>query len=510
MSELGSAPDSQLPPFDVTHKFRCPDHPRLGPPTAFWRYYDDTTELIGFAVRFDDPGGAKQVVPYTLNGLKWGWQAFPEPRPLFNLDQLAAKPHAPVIVTEGEKAAEAANRLLPVYVATTSPMGSEAAAKADWSPLKGRDVVIWPDADEPGAKYAEDVARLAKEAGATVRIIAPPGGVERGWDAADALSEGWSQERVAALVEAANDGRRLTALTLQDFLTCNLPPRENILGPWLPKAGLAMIYAKRGLGKTYIALGIAHAVAAGGKFLHWQAPKPRKVLYLDGEMVASTMQQRLREIDFGATTRLPDPSYLQIITPDLQSMGIPDLATQEGQDAVEEWLDGVELVIVDNLSTLCRFGKENEAESWLPVQDWALQLRRRGITVLFIHHAGKGGQQRGTSRREDVLDTVIALRPPPEYHADQGLCVECHFEKARTLTGSDVAPFEITYEVLDRRGNWMTKGLEDSRKQMVANLYKDGIHNQRQIAEEMRADGVEISASTINRIIKELKEVGII
>ncbi len=315
------------------------------------------------------------------------------------------------------------------------------------------------------------------------------------------------------LVDSSEDApgkRKLVAVTMEDLIHRDLPPRENILSPWLPKAGLAMIYAKRGVGKTYVALGIAHAVATGGTFLNWAAPKPRRVLYLDGEMCASTMQQRLREIEAGSSTRLPDPDHLQIITPDLQDAGIPDLATCEGQKAVDEWLDGIDLVILDNLSTLCRWGKENEAESWLPVQDWALQLRRRGISILFIHHAGKGGQQRGTSRREDVLDTVIALRPPPEYEPDRGLCVECHFEKARTLVGSDVAPFEITYETRDGAAHWTTRGLEDARKQMVAGLFKSGVKNQRQIAQEMRAAGVEISASTVNRILKELKDVGIV
>ena len=66
-------------------------------------------------------------------------------------------------------------------------------------------------------------------------------------------------------------------------------------------------------------------------------------------------------------------------------------------------------MILDNLSALCVSGKENEGESWLPVQRWALRLRQRGISVLFVHHAGKGGAQRGTSRREDLLDVVINL-----------------------------------------------------------------------------------------------------
>ena len=64
-------------------------------------------------------------------------------------------------------------------------------------------------------------------------------------------------------------------------------------------------------------------------------------------------------------------------------------------------------------------------------------------SVLVIHHGGKSGQQRGTSRKEDVLDTVIALRKPPDYQADQGARFEIHFEKSRGFFGPEAEPFEV-------------------------------------------------------------------
>ena len=101
-----------------------------------------------------------------------------------------------------------------------------------------------------------------------------------------------------------------------------------------------------------------------------------------------------------------------------------------------------DLVIVDNLSTLCRGLKENEADSWTPVQNWCLSLRRAAKSVLLIHHGGKSGAQRGTSRKEDVLDTVVSLRKPPDHQADQGARFEIHFEKSRGFYGPEAAPFE--------------------------------------------------------------------
>ena len=89
----------------------------------------------------------------------------------------------------------------------------------------------------------------------------------------------------------------------------------------------------------------------------------------------------------------------------------------------------------------------------MPIQTWLLKLRRHGISVLLIHHAGTNGRQRGTSRREDALDTVIALRRPEDYSPEQGARFEIHFEKLRNRVDSAGAmPFEARLETLDADG----------------------------------------------------------
>jgi hypothetical protein len=123
---------------------------------------------------------------------------------LYGLQGLAERPDAPVVIAEGEKAADAATQLLPGFVAVTSPSGANASARADWSPLCGRYVTIWPDADAPGLKYAHAVAKAATQAGAaSVAIASPPARVKIGWDAADAFAEGWDVARAAAFISSA-------------------------------------------------------------------------------------------------------------------------------------------------------------------------------------------------------------------------------------------------------------------------------------------------------------------
>jgi len=232
------------------------------------------------------------------------------------------------------------------------------------------------------------------------------------------------------------------ALDIETFLSKPLPPRETILAPWLPRAGLAMIHAPRGAGKTQVAVGTAWAVASGGGFLRWRCETAWRVLFLDGEMPGADLQDRFKRVTEASQFELADPDYLKIAASDLMPFGLPDLSDPHSQQFYADVVADADLIVVDNLSTLCRGLKENDADSWVPVQTWALAQRRAGKSVVFIHHGGKSGQQRGTSRKEDVLDTVISLRRPPDYSADQGCRFELHFEKARGFHGTDAESFE--------------------------------------------------------------------
>ena len=189
------------------------------PVVARWAYRDEQGRLLGYACRVELPGGEKDVLPQTWcrddkGGERWRWKSLPEPRPLYGLDELAAKPGANVLVAEGEKAADAARRLLPKLAVITWPGGCKALHKADWSPLAGRKVLVWPDADAPGlhaadgvtinGRFRKGVAQLAAEAGAeAVKVVQPPDGVPEGWDAADAEADGWDTQRTMAHLRAA-------------------------------------------------------------------------------------------------------------------------------------------------------------------------------------------------------------------------------------------------------------------------------------------------------------------
>lgn len=288
-------------------------------------------------------------------------------------------------------------------------------------------------------------------------------------------------------------------LHLNDFLSKKLPQKEFIVEPIFPRQGLMMIYARRGIGKTYFALYIACAIAGGFNILgdRWKVDKARKVLYIDGEMPAGVMQERLKI--FSDSETIPDHKNLIITTPDIQDYGImPNLAKEEDQQKIESIISeqSVEVVVIDNLSTLCRVGKENEADSWIPMQEWILKLRSCGISVILIHHAGKNDDQRGTSKKEDILDTVIRLKRPKDYEAKQGARFAVSFEKSRGFMGDSANDFEVTMEIIENKILWKSIEIEDLEEKMVAELHAAKM-SQREIAKELG-----ISLSKVHRLKK--------
>lgn len=187
-------------------------------PEASWTYRDIGGRMLGVVYRFKKSGGGKEVLTCCFaehaksHKRDWRWMAFPEPRPLYGLDRL--KPNGPVLIVEGEKCADAGHSVLADTLSVlTWPGGATAVGRANWDPLRGREVVIWPDCDaqvdkaagsmlpeaqQPGIKAARSIAKILRGIDCQVRIveIPSPGVKPSGWDIADAIAEGWGREQL--------------------------------------------------------------------------------------------------------------------------------------------------------------------------------------------------------------------------------------------------------------------------------------------------------------------------
>lgn len=183
-------------------------HFKYGQPTATYEWNAPDGRPIGWTARYEykDPETGKikkEVWPFNWGTnvesgeQKWVFRALPVPRPLYNLHRLADQ--KTVLIVEGEKTANAARELFPTLYVTTWPTGSNSTHNVDWSPIYGRNVLIWPDADNPGTKAAGAIANQLKEHCPYIRIVRSPKGCEKGWDVADA---DWDQDQAMAYLKA--------------------------------------------------------------------------------------------------------------------------------------------------------------------------------------------------------------------------------------------------------------------------------------------------------------------
>lgn len=169
------------------------------PVMGAWPYRDATGALWGYACRVEPTPTSKDVIPVTWRSGKWAQGALPEPRLLYGAELLAARAGEQVLVVEGEKATDAARRLLPGTLVITWPGGCKAVSKADWSMLAGRKLIGWPDADQPGI---DAMLKIADIHNGPMRIVRPSPDWPKGWDLADAEAEGWTTQQVKDYIKA--------------------------------------------------------------------------------------------------------------------------------------------------------------------------------------------------------------------------------------------------------------------------------------------------------------------
>lgn len=249
-------------PNEVMHKVP-PKHRPHGKPAKVWVYKDAEARPLFVLYRFDlgpDESGTPRKVFAPLTWCKnsndgayqWRWQGLPEPRPLLHLDHLASRAADPVVICEGEKAADAAAELLPQYVATCWPNGTNSWRKADFAPLAGRDVLLWPDNDAPGLTCMDALAEHLRQLGAaSVRVMAlavfsqrpglagdavtfaPGGEWAEGDDAADAAAKGWTP---AHLAELERTGDLFAPAPVAAPPAATKKPATSSKGPRKPKA----------------------------------------------------------------------------------------------------------------------------------------------------------------------------------------------------------------------------------------------------------------------------------
>lgn len=460
----------------------------LGKPAATWVYRDHTGAPIFYVWRFDRNGQGKTFRPLTwLPDPKqagkgaWLFQDPPGSLPLYRLDQLARHPSAPVLLVEGEKAADAAYRLCPGWITTTTAHGASAPEKTDFSPLEGRSVHIWPDHDDPGRRYAEQVAHLATTAGAAdVRILdldsmavdplkgGKPRVLPDKWDAFNALVEGWTPDALtqyAKWLTVATErpqqppGKpdttppRPTPTTLAVNLIradqLRLTPVTWLWAGWLASGKLHVLAGAPGTGKTTLAMGLCATLTCGGRWPDGTHARAADVAIWSGEddpgdtliprLLASGADLRRVHFVHGCSDQEGRRSFDPAHDADLLA------------DAFSRLDSPPALLIVDPVVSAVS-GDSHQGSvvrrSLQPLVDMAVARR---CAILGISHFSKGTQGRDPLERVTgslafgaLARVVLVTAKLPSTEADGRLLA-----RAKSNLGADAGGFGYSLEALE-------------------------------------------------------------
>lgn len=231
-------------------------------------------------------------------------------------------------------------------------------------------------------------------------------------------------------------------LTAGELAAKDIPPRPRLLGAWLREGDLGYVFAPRGGGKSWLAMLIGNAVSNGFALGLWEAGGgSRPVYYFDAEMNLPDVQDRARKIGIDSESfhwLSNEHLYME------QAISV-NIANPTHQAGLSAMLPNGSLFIIDNLSTGQIGMRENENDDFDKIKDWLLSLRRRGITVLIVHHAGRNGEMRGGSRREDPAHWIISLKDATEDGARSKQFITS-FSKCRNCQGRDAQPLRWTLQ----------------------------------------------------------------
>ena len=293
----------------------------------------------------------------------------------------------------------------------------------------------------------------------------------------------------------------LGALKSEHLQKIALPERRPLIGDWFREADLGFIFAQRGVGKTWFSMMIAKALS--GSVTHvgpWDIHNRVPVLYLDGEMPIDDIKNR----DSGMVNVDGSVTYLHHEILFRKTGRVMNLTDTDFQLALLEFCrtGGFKVLFLDNLSTLALGINENDADDWEKLQPWLLRLRREGIAVVFVHHAGrKKEHMRGTTKREDAAFWVVGLDDASS-EGSKGAKFMMRFTKNRNSTGDDTKPITWHFQPQES-GDIIPEYSKVSREDDFLELLRGGLNTCRDLAEEM-----ECSKGTISKLAKRMMESG--
>jgi len=357
-----------------------------------------------WVMRFPDGHPIKQkYAPFSMN-LDGSWSLKrPEGKlPIYYTDKAKDKP---IIINEGEKAMRGAEAIYDGDVCTWHG-GVNSWEKADWSPIYGREVWIWPDNDEAGKKCALDIHKFLKEHKCKVSVIRPPFEFTDKDDLYDAYENNFFAN-TDELEDYAKDNQEYipnddVEFADYDEMEMNDTPPEWVIDKVIEKGSVASLYAEPKAGKSFVGISMMLSIATGMDWYDYTVNKPSGVLYLCGEGEKSIFKRilaweknflgeygKVRDAKFRVSKRpvriLDDENYEKLL---------------RKAHEVKAELGSLGLIVIDTLQRNFGSGDENSTSDMnLFIQRIDRLKFETGACVMLVHHTGHAGNKSNGMRR---------------------------------------------------------------------------------------------------------------
>lgn len=411
----------------------------LGPASGKWDYRDANGQLIACVYRYDTPEG-KEFRPWDVRSRA---MRAPDPRPLYNQPQVVTA--SQVILVEGEKAADALIR--EGMVATTAMNGANAPVeKTDWSPLKDKQVVIWPDNDEAGQQYARKAAEAISNMGASaVAVLHIPSDKPEKWDAFDAIEDGmdvWSfvRETERTIIK---DATPIPMHSLGELLADTSPMPDDLIAPRvLTPGGMIVFGGAPKVGKSDFLLSWLTHMAAGVPFLELTPSRPLRVFYLQAEVQYHYLRERIQSMGLSDSISRRAANNL-LVTPQLRLV-LNDQGVEQVIEALQRAAaqDGVDVLVIDPIRNVFDGGPEGNSENDNNAMLFFLRERVEQLRdavnplagIILAHHTKKISKKQveeepflalsGAGSLRGYYTTGMLLYRPDEARTDRTLVFE--------------------------------------------------------------------------------------
>ena len=425
--------------------------------------YDEYTEPEDFKPFYIGMGDEKPVL-YRLPEL---------------IAALKANSETLVLIVEGEKDVETARSL--GFVATCNPFGAGKWRDEFSTYLTGARVAVIPDTDPDaiGQTHATKVAHSVVTLANQVKWLPMPNGIKdlTEWveaERASGVNDFAIKTKLQSMIHQAKAIERVAALTLEDWLTRELPKSDFICGQWLTTTSRTIIDADTGMGKTLLLIALTMNCSVGKPFLHWKPTRPSRVLYIDGEMPARSIKQRL--IDEARRIGITQSEGFHLLSHEDVPDGVwAPLNSEAGQDLIEKYIKSIaalDLIVFDNIMSLIA-GDQKDEEGWRQTLPWVRSLTRRHIAQIWVHHTGHDASRAyGTKTREWQMDNVIHLDKVERADTDVSFLLK--FTKARERTPETRNDFvDATIALANDQWRWEipTGGRQGKLTPMGAKFY---------------------------------------